>query len=75
MTTYTVTRHPHGVAITGPVPVEELSSLTGVYADRGLVWLDALIAEELGATAVFVSEESMKEWREELGLDRENDDE
>ena len=72
---YTVTRHPHGVAITGPIPVTELSALTGVYADRGLAWLDALIAQEIGATAVFVSEESMKEWREELGLDRENDDE
>ena len=75
MTTYTVTRQPHGVAITGPIPVTELSALTGVYADRGLVWLDAMIAQEIGATAVFVSEESMKEWREELGLDRENDDE
>ena len=73
--TYTVTRHPHGVAITGPVPIEELSALTGVYADRGLVWLDALIAQEIGATAVFVSDEGMKKWRDELGLKKENDDE
>ena len=75
MTTYTVTRQPHGVAITGPIPVTELSALTGVYADRGLVWLDALIAKELGATAVFVSEESMKKWRDELGLHKEIENE
>ena len=74
MTTYTVTRQPHGVAITGPIPVTDLSALTGVYADRGLVWLDALIAQEIGATAVFVSDEGMKKWRDELGISQGEDD-
>jgi hypothetical protein len=74
---YRVERHPYGVAVFGPIPVSDFVQLAKAWGEQGWTLLDSMIAQQLGASAVAVNEESARAWRQkidELAAARAGDD-
>lgn len=58
-----------GAAVYGEVPSEKMGELQEhLQKHRGLNILDSEIADELGATLVFTTNDKHKQWRRELGI-------
>lgn len=69
MTHYTVTRHTHGIAITGPVPLSDFSALLTKWGEEGYEQMRTDIGDVLGAAvAVVRNEEDAVAWRKELDI-------
>lgn len=66
---YTVTRHEHGIVVTGIVPLQDICALMGAWQEAGYTLCDALIANHLGVNSVYTTEAGSREWRRELGLE------
>jgi len=65
---YEVRRYPMGVAVIGPIPIDELLALTRAWKKEGLNWCDAVIAGHLKASFVVCKKRDSDLWRAELGL-------
>jgi len=63
---YIVRHYPHGVAIFGSLPVDEVSALASVHIKAGRDQMGLGIASAIGASFVFVSEEGGKLWTAEI---------
>lgn len=63
---YEVRRMPHGVAVFGPVPVDDFVGLARGWGERGWTLLDASISRAIGATLAAGSPESLRLWRAEI---------
>lgn len=74
---YTVARAAHGVVIIGSVPQYELNALINVWQQEfgTSCKLARDIAKKLGYVAVIGPQDSLDQWREELGMVGETEDE
>ena len=72
MSPYTITHYPHGIAIFGPVPVQDLTGITAIGKANGYEYMGLGIAAHLNETQpkkctfVLVSQESQERWRAEI---------
>ncbi len=72
---YQVQDHPHGVAVIGSVPVNDLVALTEMWSKRGLKMMSLSLASVLGATLVVVKDDAAERaWRESIGATEKNPD-
>ena len=63
---YTITHHPHGIAVTGPIPLGDLDAISGLGGAHGYDRMDAGIAQAIGATFVVTSAAGSAAWRAEI---------
>ncbi len=63
---YTVTREPLGVVITGSIPVTALVALMKDWHNEGLSVIDSGVASSIGASMVVTSPEGSTAWRAEI---------
>jgi hypothetical protein len=67
MDSYTVTRHKHGIVVTGHVPMQDMIALLKVWENMRMG--NERLAKKLGATIVALeSEQAGVCWAEELGI-------
>jgi len=72
---YTIDYREHGMTISGPVPLGDMSGLIAIATEHGYDIVDGLLSERVvGATMVFTDKEGSQAWRKELGLDEEEPD-
>ncbi|MDB4278022.1 hypothetical protein N9917_00170 [Deltaproteobacteria bacterium] len=66
---YTIAYHEHGIAISGPIPLDDITSIVKLGTNNGYDLADALLSGHLpGVTMVLTNKVSGAEWRKELGL-------
>lgn len=69
LASYRVERHPHGVAIVGPIPVLEMVALLHIWQSQGFDTVDSHISAKLGASLVVTTREGSTKWRQQLGIE------
>jgi hypothetical protein len=66
---YTVEHHQHGITISGPIPLDDITSIVLLGTSNGYDLADALLSGHLpGVTMVLTNKTSGAAWRKELGL-------
>lgn len=65
---YTVRRYTYGVAIFGSVRCPEFFALAEAWRDEFTI-IDSKLAQTLGASFLYTTEENSVKWRKELGIE------
>ena len=68
---YTLKVYPHGAAVFGSLPADEIGKLGELFAGRGWTDLCPGIASSLGATVALSGGADLATWREEVRLEAE----
>lgn len=71
---YTVSRYPLGILVEGQIPLDDFLVLSKVWEELGYNTLDYRLAQSIHATFAITKKENVQNWRSQLGVDNEKND-